>query len=84
MEASSFNEANTVLDPPEGLSEQCNSLNVLRTNLTNGIPVVISCWKLTEEELEEVNKTGRVYLMVCGESMPPVNLFGKKSDWLEE
>ena len=37
-------------------------------------PVVISCWKLTKEELDLINKTGRVYLTVLGETMPPVAL----------
>ena len=37
----------------------------------------ISCWKLTEEELAEVAKTGVVWLMVYG-GHPPVCVVGEK------
>lgn len=39
-----------------------------------GTPVVISCWKPTAQEMEELRKTGRVYLIVAGATMPPVIL----------
>jgi hypothetical protein len=36
---------------------------------------MISKWKLSERELEEVKKTGCVYLIVAGQH-PPVKIFG--------
>lgn len=77
MVPASFDEANTVLNPPPSMSpDECEPLNVWRGPTQDG-PVVISCWKLTEEELEEVQRTGRIWLWVFGETMPPCVLIGK-------
>jgi hypothetical protein len=73
----SFPEANVVLDKPDDMTrEQCEPANVLRTVTSDEMPVVISCWKVTQEELEEIQRTGRVWLMVYGVTMPPVVLCG--------
>lgn len=37
-----------------------------------------TCWKLSEAELAEINKTGEVYLTVLGHLHPPV-LVGSES-----
>lgn len=77
MEATSFDESNLVLGKPNEMThDQCNSLSVWRGKQADDATVVISCWKLTKEELEEVNKTGRIWLRVCGQTMPPVCLEG--------
>lgn len=39
---------------------------------------VISCWKMTREELQTIQKTGRVWLVVLGQTMPPVMILGEK------
>jgi hypothetical protein len=79
MIAASFDEANTVLDTPKGMTpDNCEPLSVWRGPLDNGIPAVISCWKLTQNELEEINRTGRVWLLVMGSTMPPVALSGSR------
>jgi hypothetical protein len=39
-----------------------------------GVPVVISCWKLTQEEVQTLISTGRIWLTVVGKSMPPVSV----------
>ena len=75
MIAVSFEQENKVLDPPMGFTvDQCEALPVHQGHLQSGLPVVISCWKITKEELEELHKTGRVWLMVLGVAMPPVTL----------
>lgn len=74
-----FDEANLVLDKPEGTTyDQCEALQVLRAQYGDGTPVVFSCWKLTPEELAEVNRTGRVWLAIYGETMPPALIHGQK------
>lgn len=79
-EAAAFDEGNTILDPPTGVSlEDCDVLNVCKGVLPNGIPVVISCWKITTEELEEITRTGRIWLMVWGDTMPPAAVVGNKA-----
>jgi hypothetical protein len=78
MIASSFDESNCILNPPEGMSpEECNVLSVCK-GMIGDMPVVISCWKCTKEELEEINRTGRVWLMIMGETMPPAHIQGIK------
>jgi len=77
MEPASFDQADTVLDKPQGFShDQCGALSVFRGRRSDGLPVVISCWKPTREELAEIQRTGRVWLMVIGETMPPCYLDG--------
>lgn len=79
MQPTAFDEENCVLDKPKELSsDECAALSVWRGISTKGIPVVISCWKMTKEELEEISKTGRVWLMVCGPTMPPCAVEGLK------
>ncbi len=76
----SFTEANVVLDrPPDMTADQCDPLSVLRTSTEQGMPVVVSCWKLTQEELAEIVRNGgRIWLTVYGQTMPPVSLSGQR------
>lgn len=79
MTAAAFDEDNAVLGPPPGMGEEeVFSLSVFRGPNEDGQPVVVSCWKPTREELEEINRTGRVWLIVMGHTMPPVMLEGIK------
>jgi hypothetical protein len=75
MISASFAEANAVLGPPEGMTdEQVQYLNVYRGEDAEGASVVISCWKMTIEEMEEFQRTGRIWLHVMGLTMQPVHL----------
>lgn len=65
----------TVLGPPKGMDEtQVSRLPVF----SNGVDCV-SCWQLSPEELDEVKRTGRVFLLVTGMggTMPPVYVGGE-------
>lgn len=78
MQACSFAESDAVLHPPAGMTaEQVAALSIMRGTI-NGQPVVVSCWKVTPSELEEIQKTGRVWLVVMGATMPPVMVEGCK------
>lgn len=72
-----FDEENQVLMPPDGTEEHCAPLPVYLGNLDGVTPVCISCWKITREELEEIQRTARVYLMVMGYTMLPAAVLGK-------
>lgn len=75
----SFDESNMYLNRPSDMTEeQCDPLSVLVTQMPDNTPVVYSCWKLTIEELAEVNRTGRIWLGICGHSMPPAFVSGIK------
>jgi hypothetical protein len=79
MVPASFTEANIVLArPPDMTADECDCLDVLRTVTPLGRPVVISCWKVTAEDLAEIQRTGRIWLTVYGERMPPVALTGAR------
>ncbi len=77
MVPSSFDESNQVLNPPAGMSvDDCTPLSVCQATQHDGTPIVVSCWKITAEELVEIQRTGRVWLIVLGYTMPPVILSG--------
>jgi len=71
MEATSFKEETRVLGPPPGVSEkEVHSLPVAMVDYGD-TPAVVSCWKLTKADLERIKKTGQIYLVICGRTMPP-------------
>lgn len=71
-----FKEANFTFTKPDNMTdEQCMSLPVFRGKDQGGIPVIISCWKLSKEDLDDINKTGQIYLSIAGDGMPPVSIF---------
>lgn len=73
MIPASFKESSDSLGPPDGMSEEdVGSLSIARIVDSDGNISVVSCWKLTPEELREVFNTGRVWLLVRGLTMPPV------------
>ncbi len=77
MIAVAFDEENAVLDrPPHMTADECDPLPVW-LGMASNIPLIISCYKMTAEELAEINRTGRVWLTVVGRGMPPVLLQGQ-------
>lgn len=65
----------TFTKPKDMTDEQCMDLPVFKGQNVDGFPVIISCWKFSKEDLEEIQKTGRIYLEIIGHGMPPVSLF---------
>ena len=65
--AINFDGANVVLKAPPGQEETCNDLHVFRNRR-----MVVSCWQLDPAELEEIARTGRIYLSVAGPTHPPL------------
>jgi hypothetical protein len=75
MLPTTFKESNLVLGKPADMTdEECYGLPAFKGRDTAGWPVIISKWQLSKEDLEEVNKTGCIWLAVTGESTPPVAL----------
>ncbi len=75
MPAVDFPEANfTFSKPPSMTDEQCLPLRVWKGNDDSGVPIIISKWSLSAEDMEEILKTGSVYLIITGQGMPPVSL----------
>lgn len=73
-----FLEAMRSLGAPKGMSE-CDPLPVADRTV-NGLPCVVSCWELTDDELAQVVATKRVWLAVVSGngSQPPVILSGHR------
>lgn len=73
-----FSEATGVMKKPESMSDElCVDLPVLSIQ-TDGQIIHFSCWKLSEEEKEEVLKTGKVWLVCYSAAHPPIYVGGIK------
>ncbi|MBC7948667.1 MAG: hypothetical protein H7Y42_12340 [Chitinophagaceae bacterium] len=87
-QAIDFPERNDYIGKPEDLSEnQCYALPVARIvtyipgqeKISEPVQVHanVSCWQLTEEETQEVAKSGKVYLRILGHTLYPTSIHGK-------
>ena len=65
--------ANFTFRAPQGRDD------VLDANVFRNRAYIVLPWQLTREELEEVSRTGRVFLSILGHGMPPVRV-GSESD----
>ena len=74
-----FTEKNDVLKAPKG-EENCLDLPIFRCIDSNKVPYVVSAWKLTREELWEVQRTGIVYIGIVGFTHPPMWVSGFMPD----
>jgi hypothetical protein len=63
--------------------EQCCDVHACKTTDSANTPVVITCFKLTPEELVRLNLGEPVYLTIIGQTMPPVSLQAG-SPWEEQ
>lgn len=72
-ETINFPGANVRLDAPPGLEEQVHDIVAYKGPCTCGDcpEQVVTCWRLSPEELEQVKKTGVVWLYLMGPSMQP-------------
>lgn len=76
MLPTTFKESNTVFGKPADMTdEECMDLPVWAGKDGLGFPVIISCWKFSKEDLEEIQRTGCIWLSITGQGMPPVSLF---------
>lgn len=77
MIATAFNEDNIVLHPPEGVSsDEVQALSAFRGINSKGVPVIVSCWKVTDEELQSIIEHRKVWLVIAGNTMPPASVEG--------
>ncbi len=78
MFPTAFEESNAVLDAPESCPVPVGPIAVCRLVNQYGVPMVVTCWKLTQGDLDEIIRTKRVWLGAMGLSMPPVWLSGER------
>lgn len=65
MNPVNFEDANVVFTAPD-----CGDLPALKTHTH-----IVSCWEMTKKEKKEFLKTGKIYLAIKGENVPPVGLY---------
>jgi hypothetical protein len=70
------NTTNAILGAPQG-NENVDDLPITRLEFPDGAHAVESCWQLSEEELEIIKKTGKVYFLAIGDTHPPILLSTK-------
>jgi hypothetical protein len=58
----------------KGTSPDVMDLPVTRYHTDDGIPAVQSCWQLSDDELQEVIKTGVIHFSIYGNTHPPICL----------
>ena len=73
-----FDGATTVLTAPEGLEDRVLPLPVAATPDGD----LVSCWQLTDVEVREIARTGRIWLSVSGGQHPPILITGFRRDAL--
>ena len=73
-----FPEQNLILvgSPEDKAAGTVVDLPVHRHKDLDGNPHVISKWKFSPEELEEVLRTGEVWFTSWGNTHPPIAIFG--------
>lgn len=78
MKPIEFEEQNFEFKKPKSMTDkECGSLPCF-IDKNEKHPQVISCWKLSEEELKEIQKTGIVWMSVFAFPVPPVWIGAEK------
>ena len=67
-----FKETNGTMGVGANDPEKVTAIPVAFGQRPDGMKETISCWKLTQEELDEAKRTGVIWLSVMGHGMPPV------------
>lgn len=81
MLPTTFPEHNKIYTKPESWTdEQCSDLPVWEGQAPvdesgTMAQAIISCWKLSKEDLEEIQRTGVIWLQVHAGVMMPVSLY---------
>jgi hypothetical protein len=71
MRAVNFEGCNSALGAPKGMESSVYTLNCYRYVDDTGMPQIISGWKVSEEDLENIRRTGIVWVQTMGETLAP-------------
>ena len=71
-----FEEANFTFTKPKNMTdEECSDLRVFMGVDTENKPCIVSKWKLSKEDIEEINNGGYLYIQIAGHQMPPISAY---------
>lgn len=70
MYPTTFHNDEIVLSPPTGQHGEIGGLRVLRMKYQDGSQAMVSCWKLTPQDLQNIKETGRIFIAVIGPHPP--------------
>lgn len=75
MRGVSFPQQNNILGKPENMTDdECYGLPVHHYVTDRGFPAIISCWELTDEDIEQIIKTRRIWANTLGKTLSPFSL----------
>lgn len=77
MHPKNFPQSNAKLDTPVGISPDMVPPICAHICEVNGMVAMTTCWKLSPEDLAELQRTGEIWLWVLGNRHPPVTLSTK-------
>lgn len=78
LHPTNFANSNVVMLPPQSMTNgEVACLCAAHIQWGQHL-AVMSCWKPTKDHLKEIEKTGCIWLVCMGQSMPPVCLAAKK------
>lgn len=73
-----FDGANDILRAPKGQEASCSDLPIFRSVDPNTRGhMLISCWRLTPDELRAINETGVIWFSAQGVTHPPIVISGE-------
>ena len=78
MEPADFEESNTSMGPPKGKTEdEVYTIRAWRGFTDKRDPLTIVCFKPTSDEIDEIRRTGRVWVSMMTHTMPPIGLIAE-------
>lgn len=75
MKPVKFKEANVEIGKPVDMTdEQCGALPAFKGVDRDGFPVIVSCWEVSPSEMNRIRESGKIWLVVIGETTPPAHI----------
>lgn len=74
MNPINFEQVNEIMGPPEGMTEEeCSDLPVAHVQAQEQ-EVFISCWEMSEEELQILIQTRKIWVWQFGDHVQPISI----------
>lgn len=84
MKPKKFDQCNYVWEAPPGQEDSVNAMHAFKgVEDGTGLPITISAWVVTDEDLERIKKERTVFLRVYGKGHPVVSL-NSENPWGDE